>query len=76
MNHEIVIVAATRTALGSFGGTLSTIPAHKLGSAVITSLLQKTGLDAIHVDEVIRTGFDCWKWAESCSSGFNRCWST
>ena len=53
MNHEIVIVAATRTALGSFGGTLSTIPAHKLGSAVITSLLQKTGLDAIHVDEVI-----------------------
>ena len=53
MNHEIVIVAATRTALGSFGGTLSTIPAHKLGYAVITSLLQKTGLDAIHVDEVI-----------------------
>jgi len=53
MNHEIVIVAAKRTALGSFGGTLSTIPAHKLGSAVITSLLQKTGLDAIHVDEVI-----------------------
>ena len=53
MNHEIVIVAATRTALGSFGGTLSTIPAHKLGSAVITSLLQKTGLEGIHVDEVI-----------------------
>ena len=53
MNHEIVIVAATRTALGSFGVTLSTIPAHKLWSAVITSLLQKTGLYAIHVYEVI-----------------------
>ena len=41
MNHEIVIVAATRTALGSFGGSLSKIPAHILGSAVISSLIQK-----------------------------------
>ena len=53
MNHEIVIVAATRTALGSFGGTLSSIPAHKLGSAVISSLLQKTGLANDLIDEVI-----------------------
>ena len=53
MNHEIVIVAATRTAIGSFGGSLSSIPAHKLGSAVISSLLQKTGLDSNQVDEVI-----------------------
>ena len=53
MNHEIVIVAATRTALGSFGGSLSSISAHKLGSAVISSLLQKTGLDSNQVDEVI-----------------------
>jgi len=53
MNHEIVIVAATRTAIGSFGGSLSSIPAHKLGSAVISSLLRKTGLDSNLVDEVI-----------------------
>ena len=53
MNHEIVIVAATRTALGSFGGSLATIPAHKLGSAVISSLLQKTAVDINQVDEVI-----------------------
>ena len=53
MNHEIVIVAATRTALGSFGGSLSKIPAHKLGSAVISSLIQKTGVDNNQVDEVI-----------------------
>ena len=53
MYHEIVIVAATRTAIGSFGGSLSSIPAHKLGSAVISSLLQKTGLDSNLVDEVI-----------------------
>ncbi len=53
MNHEIVIVAATRTALGSFGGSLSSIPAHKLGSLVISSLLQKTGLEGNQIDEVI-----------------------
>ena len=53
MNHEIVIVAATRTALGSFGGSLSSTPAHKLGSPVISSLLQKTGLEGNQIDEVI-----------------------
>jgi len=53
MNHEIVIVSATRTALGSFGGSLSSIPAHKLGSAVIASLLEKTGVANDQVDEVI-----------------------
>ena len=53
MNHEIVIVAATRTALGSFGGSLSSTPAHKLGSAVISSLLQKTSLEGNQIDEVI-----------------------
>ena len=53
MNHEIVIVAAKRTAIGSFGGSLSSVSAHKLGSAVISSLLQKTGLNTNQVDEVI-----------------------
>ena len=53
MNREIVIVAATRTALGSFGGSLSSIPAHKLGAEVIASLLQKTGVNNTQIDEVI-----------------------
>ena len=53
MNCEIVIVAATRTALGSFGGSLSSIPAHKLGAEVIASLLQKTGVNNTQIDEVI-----------------------
>ena len=53
MKHEIVIVAATRTALGSFGGSLSSIPAHKLGAEVIASLLQKTGVNKDQIDEVI-----------------------
>jgi len=53
MNHEIVIVAATRTAIGSFGGSLSSIPAHKLGAEVIASILKKTGVNKDQIDEVI-----------------------
>ena len=53
MNNEIVIVAATRTALGSFGGSLSSVPAHKLGAEVIASLLQNTGVNKDQIDEVI-----------------------
>ncbi|MCY1518452.1 Acetyl-CoA acetyltransferase [compost metagenome] len=50
---EVVIVAATRTAIGSFQGSLSGIPAQQLGAAVIRQLLAQTGLDVAEVDEVI-----------------------
>ena len=44
MNQEIVIVAAKRTALGSFGGSLSSVPAHKLGARGYNLIIgQKTG---------------------------------
>jgi acetyl-CoA C-acetyltransferase len=51
--HEVVIVAATRTAIGKFGGTLATVPAERLGTRVILGLLEKTGLEARQIDEVI-----------------------
>ncbi|WP_339490348.1 acetyl-CoA C-acetyltransferase [Pseudomonas sp. EL_65y_Pfl2_R95] len=51
--QEVVIVAATRTAIGSFQGALSSIPAPELGAAVIRRLLEQTGLNAAEVDEVI-----------------------
>ena len=53
MNQDIVIVAATRTALGTFGGSLSSIPAPKLGAEVISALLKDTGVKGEQVDEVI-----------------------
>jgi acetyl-CoA C-acetyltransferase len=53
MNDDVVIVAAGRTAIGSFSGTLSTIPATELGSIVIRDLLEKTGVSPKQVDEVI-----------------------
>ncbi|WP_203009375.1 acetyl-CoA C-acetyltransferase [Pseudomonas paraversuta] len=51
--QDVVIVAATRTAVGSFQGSLAHVPAVDLGAAVIRRLLEKTGLDGAQVDEVI-----------------------
>ena len=51
--QEVVIVAATRTAIGSFQGSLATVPAADLGAAVIRQLLAQTGLTGDQVDEVI-----------------------
>jgi acetyl-CoA C-acetyltransferase len=50
---EVVIVSAVRTAIGSFGGTLSSIPATELGSAAIKGALEKAGVDAKEVQEVL-----------------------
>ncbi|UTW09271.1 acetyl-CoA C-acetyltransferase [Pseudomonas benzenivorans] len=51
--QEVAIVAATRTAIGSFQGSLAGIPAVELGAAVIRRLLEQTGLNGAEVDEVI-----------------------
>jgi acetyl-CoA acetyltransferases len=53
MSENTVIVAAGRTAIGSFSGALSEIPAAQLGAKVIASLLKKTGIKPEQVDEVI-----------------------
>ncbi|MBC3207601.1 acetyl-CoA C-acetyltransferase [Pseudomonas sp. SWRI111] len=51
--QDVVIVAATRTAIGSFQGALANVSAVDLGAAVIRQLLEQTGLDGAQVDEVI-----------------------
>jgi len=51
--NDVVIVAATRTAIGSFQGALASVPAVDLGAAVIKQLLEQTRLDPGQVDEVI-----------------------
>ena len=51
--EDVVIVAAGRTAIGKFGGTLAKIPATELGAQVIKHLLAKTGIDPASVSEVI-----------------------
>lgn len=49
---EVYIVSAVRTPIGSFGGSLSSVPAPKLGAAAIKGALGKINLDPKHVDEV------------------------
>ncbi len=49
----VVITSAVRTAIGSLGGTLKNIPAHKLGSAVISDAIKKSNLKPSDVNEVI-----------------------
>ena len=50
---DVVIVAAQRTAIGTFNGALAGVPAHELGATVIRALLERTGLKPEHIDEVI-----------------------
>jgi len=53
MSTDIVIVAAARTAVGKFGGTLSKTPAPELGAAVIAHLLERAKLSGDQIGEVI-----------------------
>jgi acetyl-CoA C-acetyltransferase len=50
---DVVIVAATRTAIGSFGGSLASIQATDLGALVIRALMEKTGVAGEEVNEVL-----------------------
>ena len=50
---DVVIVAAGRTAVGKFGGSLAKIPAAELGAHVIKGLLAKTGIDQNLISEAI-----------------------
>lgn len=53
MNKEVVIVSAARTPIGSFLGSLSSIPATKLGSIAIKGALEKINLKPEMVEEVL-----------------------
>lgn len=51
--QQVVIVAATRTPIGSFQGALATLSAVDLGTVVVKALLARSGVPADQVDEVI-----------------------
>ncbi|MEQ1705194.1 MAG: acetyl-CoA C-acetyltransferase [Rickettsiales bacterium] len=52
-DNDIVIVGAVRTAVGTFNGALSSLPAHKLGEIVIKEILNRTGVAGGDISEVI-----------------------
>ncbi|WP_168016358.1 acetyl-CoA C-acetyltransferase [Halomonas salinarum] len=51
--QDVVIVAARRTAVGTFGGSLADIPASDLGALVIKDILAQTGVAGDQVNEVL-----------------------
>ena len=51
--EDIVIVSAARTAVGKFGGSLAKTPATELGAAVLRAVLERSGLSAEQIGEVI-----------------------
>src|SRR6201994_3085660 len=50
--REVVIVSATRTPIGSFGGSLSSFTATQLGSVVIKSAVEQSGLKPEQIQEI------------------------
>ena len=53
MSEQVVIVSATRTAIGSFNGSLKDVPATKLGATVIEAALGQANVAPALVEEVI-----------------------
>jgi acetyl-CoA C-acetyltransferase len=51
--EDIVIVSSGRSAVGKFGGSLAKMPATELGAAVIKAVLERSGLSAEQIGEVI-----------------------
>src|SRR6187401_1895893 len=50
---DVVIVSAARTPVGSFLGALASLPAHELGKTAIMAAVERAGIKASDVDEVI-----------------------
>jgi acetyl-CoA C-acetyltransferase len=52
-NSTIVIASAARTPVGSFNGSLSSLPAHELGKVAMKAAIERAGIEPGEVDEVI-----------------------
>ncbi len=53
MSRDVVIVSAARTPIGSFGGSLASVPAPKLGATAIKAALARAGVEGGDLDEVL-----------------------
>ncbi|MCW5708156.1 acetyl-CoA C-acyltransferase, partial [Shinella sp.] len=53
MTKDVAVLAATRTGIGAFQGSLANLPASDLGAALIRSVLEETGIAPEEIDEVI-----------------------
>ncbi len=51
--EKVVVVAGARTPIGRFGGSLREVPVERLGALVLNEVIQRAGLEAAQVDEVV-----------------------
>ena len=66
---KVFIVAAKRTAIGKFSGTIAGITAAELGSIVIKNILEETKIDPSKIDEVIVGNILSAGQKQDCPSG-------
>lgn len=66
---DVVIVGALRTAIGCFQGALARHSAVDLGSVVVRALVERSGIAAHEIDEVILGGADRWRGTKPCAPG-------
>jgi acetyl-CoA C-acetyltransferase len=52
-NNDVVIIDGCRTAVGNMGGTLKSIPAVDLATVCLKGIIDRTGVDASQIDDVI-----------------------
>ncbi len=65
---DVVIVGALRTAIGCFQGALARHSAVDLGSVVVRALVERSGIAAHEIDEVILgRGADRWRGTKPCA---------
>lgn len=64
---DVVIVGALRTAIGCFQGALARHSAVDLGSVVVRALVERSGIAAHEIDEVILGGADRWRGTKPCA---------
>ena len=63
--RRAAIVAPIRTAVGKFGGSLSSITAGDLGAVILKALIERTKIDPARVDDVVFSqGWDVVSWAQ------------
>ena len=63
--RKAAIVCPLRTAVGSFGGSLRSVPVEVLGATVVKGIVQRTGIDPARIDDVV--------FAQSYASGETPC---
>ncbi len=75
--NKAVIVSAKRTPIGSFLGSLATVPVTELGALAIKAAMDEISLDPKEVDEVLMGHvLQAWHGPSACKTSCVECWTS